>query len=245
MSVIELIYKKINKRPSGDIFTYLDFIDLSVKYNYTAEALIKALNRLAQTGKLRKLSKGKFYKPETTPFGEIMPRQYEIVKDLLFRNGKMIAYLTGYSIYNQLGLTEQISSTIQIGAKNNKPKIQRGIYSISFTLQKNNINENNFHLLQLLDCIKFIKTIPDTTPKDALKQIKVLLKKLDQESINKTFKLSLAYSPYVRALLGGLLGDIKPELDTSLLLNSLNQLSIYKFEGLNTIISNVNKWHIK
>ena len=111
MKVSDYIIFKIGRLPKGYVFTYEDFIDEVNK----KEAIIKALNRMAASGKIAKLSKGKYYKPENTPFGKLQPSQAQIVKDLVEENGKILGYLTGYSIYNQLGLTTQVSNTIQIG----------------------------------------------------------------------------------------------------------------------------------
>src|ERR1022692_741232 len=128
MKTAEYIAFNIDRLPKGYVFTYGEFLeDVSRK-----EAIIKALNRLAVSGKIVKLAKGKFYKPETTPFGRLKPSQYQIVKDLLEDNGKLIGYLTGYSIYNQLGLTTQLSNTIQIGKNQIRPSFKRGLYTIAF-----------------------------------------------------------------------------------------------------------------
>ncbi|MEO8962925.1 MAG: DUF6088 family protein [Ginsengibacter sp.] len=84
MKVSEYIAFTIDRLPKGYVFTYSDFdTELNGK-----EAIIKALNRLAASEKIVKLSKGKFYKPETTPFGKLQPNQYQIVKDLLETDGK-------------------------------------------------------------------------------------------------------------------------------------------------------------
>jgi hypothetical protein len=127
------------------------------------EAVIKALNRMVASGKIAKLSKGKYYKPETTPFGNLLPDQKQIVKDLLEENGKIIGYLTGYSIYNLLGLTTQVSNTIQIGKNVIRPKLTRERYTITFIKQNNTINKENIPLLQILDAVKNIKIIPDAS----------------------------------------------------------------------------------
>lgn len=111
MKVSDYIASTIDRLPKGYVFTYSDF---SAEVN-KREAVIKALNRMANLGKISKLSKGKYYKPENTPFGKLQPNQSQIVKDLLEVDGKTIGYLTGYSIYNQLGLTTQVSNAIQIG----------------------------------------------------------------------------------------------------------------------------------
>jgi hypothetical protein len=111
MKIAEYIAFTIDRLPNGYVFTYVDF---TTEVNQK-EAVIKALNRMVASGKIAKLSKGKYYKPENTPFGNLQPNQAQVVKDLLEENGKITGYLTGYSIYNQLGLTTQVSNTIQIG----------------------------------------------------------------------------------------------------------------------------------
>jgi hypothetical protein len=62
---------------------------------------------------IAKLAKGKYYKPERTLW-EL--RTQPIPQVVLEDDGKTIGYLTGYSMYNQLGLTTQISNTIQISS---------------------------------------------------------------------------------------------------------------------------------
>jgi len=121
MKTTEYIKTKIDRLPKGYVFTYNDFLsDLNNK-----EAVIKALNRMAIAGKIDKLSKGKFYKPENTIFGKLQPSQEQIVKDLLESDGKTIGYLTGYSIFNQFGLTTQVSNTIQIAKNDTRPTFNR------------------------------------------------------------------------------------------------------------------------
>jgi len=73
--------------------------------------------------------------------------------------GKITGYITGYSIYNQLGLTTQVGNTIQIGKNQVRPGFKRGRYTISFIRQKNTITKANIPLLQLLDAIRYIKKI--------------------------------------------------------------------------------------
>ena len=89
------------------------------------EALVKSLNRLAESGRIVKLAKGKYYKSELSPFGELPPEQYQVVKDQLDRDGKAVGYLTGLSIYNKLGLTTQIGSFIQIGRQEVRSPFKR------------------------------------------------------------------------------------------------------------------------
>ena len=114
---------------------------------------------MVASGKIVKLAKGKYYKPEITPFGDLLPDQKQVVKDLLEDNGKILGYLTGYSIYNQLGLTTQVSNTIQIGRNQIRPNFKRERYTISFIKQRNTITKENIPLIQILDAVKYIKKI--------------------------------------------------------------------------------------
>ena len=79
MKITEYIAFMIDRFPKGYVFTYEDFYNEVKK----KEAIIKALNRMVNSGKIAKLSKGKYYKPEKTPFGELQPNQYQVVKDLI------------------------------------------------------------------------------------------------------------------------------------------------------------------
>jgi hypothetical protein len=88
-------------------------------------------------GKIAKMSKGKFYKPETSNFGALLPSKYQVVKDFIEKDGKLIDYMTGYSVYNELLLTTQIASVIQIGTNKYRRPMKRGNYRISFVLQPN------------------------------------------------------------------------------------------------------------
>jgi hypothetical protein len=96
---IDYILYTIDRLPKGYVFTYTAFVNEVKK----KETLIKALKRMAATRKLTELSKGSFYKPETSVFGVLQPQQYQIVKDILEVNRKIVGYLTGYVLYNQLG----------------------------------------------------------------------------------------------------------------------------------------------
>lgn len=82
MKTSEYISFTIGRFPKGYVFTYADFITEMNK----KEAIIKALNRMVASGKIMKLAKGKYYKPETTPFGNLLPDQKQVVKDLLEEN---------------------------------------------------------------------------------------------------------------------------------------------------------------
>jgi hypothetical protein len=240
MKVSETILNSVNRLPKGYVFTYSDF-PIEVK---NREAVIKALNRMASSGKIAKLAKGKYYKPETTPFGMLQPGQAQVVKDLLEENGKTVGYLTGYSIYNQLGLTTQVSNTIQIGKNEIRPNFKRERYVISFIKQKNTITTENVPLLQILDAIRYIKKIPDAGIESSCKRILYLLNDLSEKDKITLVRLALKYPPATRALLGAMLDTIQQNPLTVTLYKSLNHITKYKLAGAAEVLPTAEKWNI-
>lgn len=240
MKVVDIIENKINRLPNGYSFTYKDFL-LSIE---NKEAAIKALNRFVEKGKINKISKGKFYKPEKTIFGLLQPNQYQLLKDLLEEDNKITGYLTCFSIYNTLGLTTQLSNTVQIGKNNLRPYLKRERYLISFVKQNNTINKDNIPYLQLLDCIKTIKKIPDTTIEKSVERFISILSAYNLKEIQQIVRLSQKYSPSTRAILGAMLDELQLEKYSVILLKTLNPITKYHFPGLNDKLSQYKKWNL-
>ena len=240
MNIAEYIRKRIDRLPKGYIFTYEDF-NADVKKK---EAIVKALNRMVESGKISKLAKGKYFKPEKTPFGVLQPSQEQIVKDLLDEDGKTVGYLTGYSVYNKLGLTAQVSNVIQIGKNETRPKFKRERYTISFIKQKNTITKKNIPLLQILDSIKYIKKIPDTNIKTSCLRFLEIFKELNLDDKKELIRLSLKYPPSTRALVGALLDEIQENSITFTLKESLNPITKYELSNANEVLTKSSDWNI-
>ncbi len=241
MKSTEYINNNIDRFPKGYVFTCSNFID-QVE---SMEALVKALNRLAASGRIVKLAKGRYYKPVQSPFGELPPDQNQVVKDLLKRSGKVIGYLTGLSIYNSPGLTTQIGNIIQIGRNEVRSSFQRGRYAISFVKQKNRISKTNIPLLQLLDTLRFIKKIPDSSVQESCRILQNLISDLSEKEQKTMVRLVMKYLPSTRALLGAMLCDLGKDDITEKLKKSLNPLTSYTIPGVSEALSSASRWSIK
>ena len=236
-----LIRTTINKFPFGFVFTPSDFpVDISKQASVN-----RILNNMMVAGEIRRLSKGRFYKPKMTEFGELPPDTYQIVKDLIEKNGKVLGYITGYSAFNDLGLTTQVPFALQIGVRNEKKAIKRDVYRINFTKQHNVITKENIPLLRLLDCLRFFKLIPDVMPDEACKRLMYLFSQLDKTQITKIKKLALKYNPATIALLGAILETLDKSEDTNIMLGSLNPQTSYKLGISGKVLLNQQKWYIK
>ncbi len=242
MKVSETIANTIDRLPADYVFTYGDFdIEVSSK-----DAVVKALNRMAVSGKISKLAKGRFYKPRKTQFGALRPSPYQIAKDFLEQNGELVGYITGYSAYNSLGLTTQIPSALQIGTNKYRRAIKRGMYNISFIVQPNKITKKNIELLRILDAIRFIKEIPATTPNEACSRLISIISQLPEGKKITLSNLVLKYSPSVQAICGAILEKTGVENSTlKKISDSLNPVTEYNMPISESVLPNKKKWRLK
>jgi hypothetical protein len=241
MKIVDAIQTQIEKIPNGQVFSYTDF-DIEVGRKDT---IVKTLNNFVAKGKIAKLSKGKFYKPQVTEFGVLLPSSYQIVKDFIEKDGKLIGYLTGHSVYNELLLTTQIADIIQIGTNQYRRPLKRGNYKISFVLQANKITKANYTLLQILDAVRFLRSIPATTTDEACKRLIQIFKELPTEEQTKITNLALQYTDYVRTLCGAILEMNNADKSLlALLAKSLNGITTYKLDISTSTLPTKTKWRI-
>ena len=230
------IKKKILDFEMGKVFR-LEDLELS-RSEY--DAAVVALGRLAQEGEIERLSPGVYYKPKQTRFGVVGPSMEERFRDLLYDGNTPIGYLTGLYAFNLFGLTTQHSSILEIGTNFPKRNTKRGIYAIRFVLQKNQICQDNIDMLRLLDCLKWIKKIPDTTVDKSYTLLKKKVSEYEKEDHKQLVGLSLNYTPLTRALLGSMLTD---ESLVATLHQTLNPLTRFRIGLSSTLVS--SQWNIQ
>lgn len=209
-----------------------------------AESAIKALNKMVQEGEIKKFSKGKFYKPKKSVFGELEPSREEILKDLLVRDGKRIGYMTGYTLFNQYALTSQVPNVLQIAMNKRKMKIERGSYCVQFVHQVNEITEETIPLLQLLDVIRMIKDIPDANVNSSCKRILYLLKDLSDSERDRLIGLAMNYNPAARALTGAMIENLWGVDQAKPLYDSLNPVTSYRMGIDEAVLPAIKRWRI-
>ncbi|MCX6309860.1 MAG: DUF6088 family protein [Bacteroidia bacterium] len=216
----DTIRNTINRFEAGYVFTSSDFpIDVSKQ-----ATINKILNNMVTAGQISRLSKGRFYKPRMSEFGELQPDTFQLVKDLIEKNGKPTGYITGFTIFNKYALTTQVPAALQIGVRKD--------------------NKENIPVLQLLDCLRFFKSIPDTMPDQACRRLIAVFKELDDKQLLAAKKLVLKYNPASIALLGAILENSCTGGDISILFKAINHQSTYKLGISEEVLPNSKKWHI-
>lgn len=240
MTLAAQIRDRIKKQAEGKTFGYADLGITKTEYQNAA----KVLERMQKNGAIKKISKGVFYKPEQTVFGELQPDYSEQMRPYLFENGKRIAYETGASLYNRLGLTTQMAFRIKIASQNKRISINRGALKADAVKSYAVVNDDNYELLGLLDVLKDIKRIPDCTVKNAVVMVSSKIKNLEGPIIKKIIQYALLYPPRVRALLGAILENINTNVDTKKLKESINPLTTFQLGLKEKDLPTIKNWNI-
>ncbi|HZJ36026.1 MAG TPA: DUF6088 family protein [Gillisia sp.] len=240
MKVTEKIERKINRMQKGTTFKYQQLgIDQA---EYSAAA--KAIERLIKKGILKRVSTGVFYKPKQSAFGDLRPREEELIKPHLFQDGKRIAYVTGGSLYNRMGLTTQVPKNIKVASKVKRVTTKIGKTQVKSVKSYVDVTNENYYLLEILDALKDFKTIPDLDKKSAIALLKNKISKLTENDLSKIVRYALKYPPRAKALLGAILEFSKKKNSIESLKTNLNPLTSYKLGIKEEILPTAPKWNI-
>lgn len=226
--------------PDGAVF---DYAQLQIGSDQLVTAA-QSLSRLTRKGVISRLSRGKYYKPQQSKFGKSRPREAAIVNALTVKQNKRIGYLTGLSVYNQLGLTSQVSNTLVIATTNPlQPKEIEG-YNVKYVKRNVTFLEEDIPLLQLLDALRDIKTIPDADPNDSFKILKERIADLSKVKRERLISLALSFNPGTRALLGALIENNFSGVKVSKLKQSINRLSVFETGVSSELLPNKQSWNL-
>lgn len=240
-SVANTIKRGLSAIAEGEVFNYTRF---PINKD-NDQAVVKALSRLVKKGEIVRVEKGKYYKPRQTRFGVLRPGENEIIKTVTVKGNQQVGYLTGIALYNRLGLTTQVSNVLVIARNGRLPIKEINGYKVRFVIRSMKFTQKDIPLLQLLDAIRDIKDIPDTTVDKSVSVLVKKLKTLGEGELKKIVKLSMRYNPATRALLGAILEYYFSDVNILELSKSLNQLSKYKIGVSGEVLPNRTKWNIE
>jgi hypothetical protein len=194
---------------------------------------------------IKKISKGLFYIPRKTVFGELGPDSDGILERHLFDEGKRVAYETGFSLFNRLGLTTQMAFKIKVATKGNPIKIDIGTLKVSSVKSYVDVTDQNYQLLGYLDALKDVKKIPDCSVSQAIKRMSFLIKDLTAKEKKELIQYALFYPARVRALLGAILENLNLKLNLDELNNSLNPLTKVNLSIKEIELPTIKNWNIE
>jgi len=224
MSVSSAIKRQVAKFEPGQVFGYGE---LSV-YQAAPSAAVKAVSRLLKNGDIKRLSKGRFYKPKQGILGELKPSDSELLKTILYKDGELRGYVTGTALYNRLGLTTQLPRTITVAVEGGRQKKNFGTLRTKLIKSCAPIKAADVMLLQYLDVLRDIKDIPDADTNESLARMVDRFSDLDDRQVKRIENLARNYyRPKVAALTGYLL-EYTGKDESRRLKKSLNPLTRFK-----------------
>lgn len=235
MSVAKVTRDFVAQLKETKLFTYDDV----PSDNKTSVAI--ELSRLYKKGVVKKVSKGKFYKPKQRAFGEVGPNSQEKLSKFIDATQ---SYETGFNSFRQLGLTTQLSKTTTIALNKPYRKLQIDNLRIQLIPKRVDAKEDEIYLVQMLDALKDIKKIPATTPSKAFAHLKEIISKESKENQNKLTQFAKSYTPRTRALLGAILKELGNLNCAYELKSTLNPLTKYKIDLDNSVVQQKAYWGI-
>ncbi len=242
MKVAEQLRQRIKKIPESEPFGYAD-LGIAPADFFTAA---KAIERLQKTGMIKKVSKGVFYRPKETVFGTLGPDYEGLLKRNLYKNKKRVGYITEGELYNHLNLTTQNYFRTKIATSKSRKKVEKGVLKTTNVKTYVPVTEKNFPLLGILDAIKDIKNIDDTSTETALKILMAKIEEFDKATIGKILHYALQYPPKVRALLGAIIDyKFSNTFNTNTLQSTLNPLTNYIIGIELHVLPTMKKWKLK
>ena len=111
MTSTQIVSQTIGSIPENELIFASKLYIQQLSSEVTESAYYKTLERLCKAGDLCKIAKGTYYRPKASKYGIVPPSQKEIVAAF---TEKEKGTVVGYSLYNSLKLTTQVSKTVEV-----------------------------------------------------------------------------------------------------------------------------------
>ena len=236
-SLAGAVRRRIERGGSDRLWTYGHFTDIPKL------AAAAALSRLTKKGIIRRVRKGVYYVPRDTRYGETNPDPTAVAAAVLKRRGIMWR-ASGPAAYNGLGLTTQMSPTPMF-AVNRDVRSLKGGPRTNLRFRRVPVVRNlNHEERAVLDALRDVRWIPDTTPSDVVHRISDLFRS-GRLSFSRVSRNSKKEPPRVRAILGAIgdyLGE-NPNLQEDLR-KSLDPTTTFRL-GISRTLPTAANWNIK
>ncbi|WP_426491228.1 type IV toxin-antitoxin system AbiEi family antitoxin domain-containing protein [Hymenobacter sp. 102] len=236
------IINRLQQLEPGALVRYQDFASLDIAPGTVAVNL----SRLRQEGVVQQVTKGTYRLPLQSRFGPVPVSEQQVLQVLLQTSSKKLrGYPTGVAAFNRLRLTTQVPQEILIAtSRPGRPK-KVGNVRVRFVRSRADVQPEEVPLCQLLDALRQIKRLPDTSPAAALLRLREQIKQLPSLEQAALVRLAQDYNPATRALLGALLEGMGEVTLATKLKASLNPLSTYKLGLSEQALPNRAQWHIQ
>lgn len=236
ISISKQVKKQINKLGSGSVFGLKDFAEIK-----NSQAVLLELSRLSKKGIINRLTKGKYFLPKKSKFGNLPPDEQKVLNQIVIDNG---GYLGGVIALNRFGVTTQVPSQITIRGARSTRKLKIGNLNIKFTRTGNQEASNSAPILiDIIEAARLIKRTPDGNIEKTLNRISLAIKKCNEEELSELVELVKMERPYVRAIIGAQMENVGLKIYEELK-STLNPITKYKLNIEKSLLPNKDEWGI-
>lgn len=236
-SYSQQIREIINELPPGGVITLQMFPSV-----WSREAVLRSLSRLCKEGVIERVKIGIYSKNKVTRFGNVVATSLEVLaREVHEDDNKSFG---GLFLFNNLGLTTQVPTTIEILNNKSSYKIDLGSTLVKYVRIRPKITRETKTHIMFLEVLKNSKSIPDSDSDNTYKWINKKLIELDQNELKKLVTICLEYPPRVRALLGNLLESKEKKLSNKIKA-TLKTTSYYRIGRIVELLSNAEEWRLR
>jgi len=228
MSYSSRIIESINEYPE---LTIIDAQKLyKEKFNDVSEqAFYKTISRMSKNEDIERISKGIYCKPRRGRFGTTISSEKNILDHYLGIN-KNRGVVIGYQMYNNKGITTQVSKTIELYS-NATFQEKKQIRNVIIYKANIRFDISTIKMVELLEVLQNYRNIEDLNLIGLKKFIEDSIKYYDEKTIQKLIR-SIGYKKHTLASLKNILDFFKLENNMDNYLNVTSRYNALRMEEL-------------
>jgi hypothetical protein len=239
-SIIETVRQIVEHIPISQSFGLADFGELATTKR---RALSRVLGRMVKDEEIQRAYAGRFYRPRVSDrFGPLGLLGCELLREALD-----VGYPAGSWAHNKLGLSTQVPIVLTIATPSWTHERRFGYQRVRYirsTIKEIPKAQAARLALMILDALKEIRHVSDSSPNHVVNQLFLLFKRhVTIEHLGYLLKYGLQYPPQVRALLGAIFEIEKHRHLSEMLRKTLNPRTEY-FVGVDKALPNARAWHL-
>jgi len=190
-------------------------------------AYYKALERMCKAGELVKIAKGTYHLPKMSKYGIVPPSEEEIISAFTENETGTVI---GYSLYNALNLTTQISKTVNV-LSSALESFTKSIRNVIVHQTHLVFSEGIKNMVQGLEVLQNFRTIQDINYSAFIQFAEQLASVYDNESFSKVISVK-SYKKSTISFLQEILNYYGVQNNLSMYLSTLSEYKHPKMEEL-------------
>ncbi len=221
------LMEEFNQAPSGSLIMTGKLYREKFSQTMSEAAFSQAVSRLCKSGQIERISKGIYCRPKKSRFGTILPSDQEIVNLFTAKNNGV---MVGYSLYNSLGVTTQISKRLVAYSSVTEEKLKQ-IGNVTIHKYDLEYTPATKSIICMMELLLHYKLIQDVNVSAIIHNIEKLAKEYNEETFEIVQK-TIGYPKWTIAFLREVLNYYQTPNHLNRYLSTLSNYNIPRMEEL-------------